>query len=312
MLQEILRQKFTEQMDRRRFKQDQDRIDLDRQRVEEAQRQSAENAGFLNEQRAAAAAKLQADTEAAAARRRETDALLNDPSVPETTKRWMRGAAVGWNQLTPHDYEDPTAHQSHLEAEAQRKADEAFRQHMRTRDYDVAHPLRPIPVKGLRVAQDDPSLPLGSQRYIAQIAAKHGNDYNAARAELDAYLNDPQTQRDHPRLSPLKALDALKRIASVPGGAGGSGDELDGLISEAFAARAAGGRGAAPGAPARIVNGRLVGAQPAGRSAPQALDAQLAAQAAQVLQSSGYAPTPENIQKFLGNPANRQRLTGGQ
>ena len=312
-LRDVLKQKFEEQMDRQRFKQDQERIDLDRQRIAEAQRLATDNAGYLNEQRSAAAAKLQAETDAAAATRRETDALLNDPTVPESTRRWMRGASVGWNQLTPHDYEDPTAHQTHVDGDAKRKADDAFAQYTRTRDYAVAHPLRPVPVSSLgRPPKDDPSLPLGSQRYIAQIASKHGNDWNGARAELEAYISDPQTQRDHPNLSPLKAIEALKKIARGPAGAGDSDDELDSLITEATARM---GRGAAPGAGpvpvARLVNGRLQGAQSVGGSTAQVSEAQLASQAAQVLQGQGYAATPENIRKFLSIPANRQRLASG-
>jgi hypothetical protein len=319
-LQEVLKQKYLEQVEANRAKQDQERIDLERQRYAAAQRQQAENSQYLNEQRAAAAEKARAETAAKADHQNQVTAFLSNPSLSPAVRQWGQGAALGFNQLSVHDYEAPDAHQAHLDSDARRKSDEAFDQHKRTRDYDNAHPapLRSSaagdPAKIVaRLRIDDPTLPLGSQRYLAQIASKHGGDVNSAAAELSTYLNDPQTQSAHPNLSPVKAFDALKNLMGTRGGASGGGDDLDALISQAFTGGASGDAGAAgqrsgvPGA------ARLVGARIVAGSTPPAQDAQLVDRARQVLQQGGYAATPENIQKFLSNPANRQRLgTGAQ
>jgi hypothetical protein len=168
------------------------------------------------------------------------------------------------------------------------------------------------------VGADDPLLPRGAQRYISAIATKHGGDFNAARAELSAYLNDPQTRADHPALSPVAAMEALKQAASAPAGAKES--SLDALIAQASANLgggapvAAGPRGAARGAvPGAVRIARVLPPGSAAAAGGAAPDAKLTERARQILQQGGYAATPENIQKFLNNPANRQRLaTGGQ
>jgi hypothetical protein len=319
-LRDVLTRMYQEQRDRKSAKQEQERLELDRQRHADTQRQQAENSQYLNEQRAAGAEKARAETAAKAERENQVNTFLNNPDLPPAVRQWGQGAALGFNQLSVHDYEAPDAHQAHLDADVRRKHDEAFEQHKRTRDYDNANqpPLRSNgasdPAKMVaRLRIDDPTLPLGSQRYLAQIATKHGGDVNSAAAELSAYLNDPQTQSAHPNLSPVKAFDALKKLMSAQGGAAGSGDALDQLISQAFADNPSGGpvgsgqRGGAP------VVGRIVGARTAGGSTPTVPEAQLVERARQVLQQGGYAATPENIQKFLSNPTNRQRLgTGGQ
>ncbi len=307
MLQEILRQKFGEVMARQRGDQEQQRIGLGQQRNLEMQKsrelqqqQQAENSRVLNDERTASAERIRAAGAAKAEHDAQVQGFLNTPGLSPAVQQWARGAALGFNQLTPHDYEAPDVHRAHVDADAKQKADEAFAQHRRTRDYDNAHPA-PMRIAGAKVVTDDPSLPLGAQRYIAQIATKHGGDLDTARAELSAYLADPQTQTVHPHLSPIKALDALKRAT-----AGTAGDPLDALIAQASAGLLgngqSGGRSGAPGATARVVGpvgGAQVAADPLGASARQ------------VLEAGGYAATPENIQKFLSNPANRQKL-GGQ
>lgn len=78
----------------------------------------------------------------------------------------------------------------------------------------------PVRIRGARVVgADDPTLPRGSQAYALEIAAKHGGDWDAALAEATAYINDPQTRRDHPTLSPQKFLGAVKAGVGRPTGA---------------------------------------------------------------------------------------------
>ena len=305
-LQEILRQKFGEVMARQRGDQEQQRIGLEQQRNLEMQKsrelqqqQQAENSRVLNDERTASAERIRAAAAAKTDHDAQVQGFFNTPGLSPAVQQWARGAALGFNQLTPHDYEAPDVHRAHVDADAKQKADEAFAQHRRTRDYDNAHQA-PVRIAGAKVVTDDPSLPLGAQRYIAQIATKHADDPNAARAELSAYLNDPQTQSVHPQLSPVKALEALKRSAPA-----GQTDPLDALIAQASAGllgnAQGGGRGGAPGATPRVsgATGPTVAADPLGAKAREALEA------------AGYAATPENIQKFLSNPANRQKL-GGQ
>ena len=324
-LRDVIRAKFTEQQDaadRKRLREQDDRqqamdVENTRRWNQNYTRQLEADKG-LADSRAAEAARDRAAAEKDANRQKGLAQLMSDPAAWQAMNPVQRVVALqqhGVNNLPYHEgIETPEEHGKHVAGDAKRKADDAFEQYTRTRDYAVSHPLRPVPVSRLgRPPQDDPSLPLGSQRYIAQIASKHGNDWNGARAELEAYINDPSTQRDHPNLSPLKAIEALKKIARGPSGSGDSDDELDSLITEATARM---GRGAAPGAGpvpvARLVNGRLQGAQSVGGSTAAVSDAQLAAQAAQVLQGQGYAATPENIRKFLSIPGNRQRLSSAQ
>jgi hypothetical protein len=318
MLQEVLREKFSRaaRADDLRLRQEQ--FEEQRRMRELAQQQAAENSTFLNDQRAATAEKLRADAVAKAGHEQQVNQFLSDPSLSPAVRQWGRGAALGFNQLSVHDYESPEAHQSHLTADAQRKSDESFNLHQRERDYDNSHPA-PIRVRDLKF--DDPSLPLGSQRYLAEIARKHPNDLAGATAELSAYVNDPQTQAAHPRLSPVKAIEALHRLVGAR--SGNTGDDLDALVMEATnnlggAQPASSGRSGGP-APVRIVNGRLVGARiGSGSTATSATpsiagDAQLSERAARVLQQQGFATSPENLTKFLSDPRNRQLLaTGGQ
>lgn len=115
--------------------------------------------------------------------------------------------------------------------------------------------------RGGAMGGDNPALPLGAQRYALDIAAKHGTDYNGALAEAQQYLADPQTQQDHPRLSPQKFLAAVQSAMRRPGGAQGSA--LDRLVDSAVGAAAGGatvsnrdGSGGGPGvsAPKGVVS----------------------------------------------------------
>ena len=117
-------------------------------------------------------------------------------------------------------------------------------------------------------------------------------------------MNDPQTQSVHPQLSPVKALEALKRSAPA-----GKADPLDALIAQASAGLLGGNApgGGRSGVPAGGATSRVMGPAPG----PNVAADPLGASARRILEAEGYAATPENIQKFLANPANRQKL-GGQ
>lgn len=57
---------------------------------------------------------------------------------------------------------------------------------------------------------DDPTLPNGVQQYILGITQKPGITWDQAQTELTSAL--PTLQRDHPRLQPVKANEALRKF----------------------------------------------------------------------------------------------------
>lgn len=260
----------------------------------------------LTDSREAEAARDRAAAEKDANRAKGLSELIANPAALAAmtpVQRLLTMNQYGVANVGIHDLEDPAQHTAHVDADAARKADADFGQHKRIRDYDNAHPS---PVRGsLRTVADDPSLPLGSQRYIAEIAAKHGGDFDGARAELMAYLNDPRTVTDHPRLSPAKAIDALRRAASTPGGstvrpAGG------GSVFSSSGAAAPGG-----GQPRIVVGGAVTGrggAPPApagGGGIPPAVREQAAAVLRGALRRD---VTEADLQKFFSSPTNRARF----
>lgn len=268
--------------------------------------------------------------EAASTQQREyLNALVNDPSIPEPVRQAVR-YHLGTGQNPPADlFKPPTPDRPFVvgpggnlvgaDGKPLFSAPPAPQRPISvapggtlfdpvTNKPTYTAPERPLRIQG---AADDPTLPLGAQRYIANIVTKHGGDFHAAQAELGQYLSDPQTLAQHPHLSAVKAMEALKRVAGAPGGAG---DPLDALIAQASAnlgggpPAPSGQRGAVPGA-LRIARGAQAGrAAPPGGAGP---DAQLVERARQVLQQGGYDTSDANVQKFLSIPANRQKL-GGQ
>lgn len=142
-----------------------------------------------------------------------------------------------------------------------------------------------------RSRQDDPTLPRGVEAYLVSLRAKHST-FGAAAGELDRAMRD--LRRDHPSLSPGKAMDALKRQYSRQYSGG-----LDDLISGAMAdeGEAPPSSGSAPQAAAPPSNG---GADPS-----------LEGRARDLLIQRGYDSSPEAIKRFLSNPANRNMLQRG-
>jgi hypothetical protein len=309
MLQEVLRNRYEQVFRNQQLQLQQNEFEEQRRMRELAQPQQAENAKYLNEQRAATAEKLRGEAAAKTARDQQIENFLSDPNLSPAVRQWGRGAALGFNQLSVHDYEAPEAHQAHIDADAERKTDEAFNLHTRQRDYDNAHPA-PVRIRGVKPASDNPAFPLGSQRYVTQIATKHPNDLSAAEAELSAYLSDPQTQAIHPHLSPIQAFDALRRLVGTRSGGGSS--DLDAMIAQAMNGGAvptsAGQRGSVP---VRVGNVPGVGARSARGSSPSVNDGQLAERAKAVLQQRGFATSPENVERFLSDPRNRHLLEAG-
>lgn len=307
-LEAVLRRKYEEAFRNAAAKREQQRFDYQQaQDVENARRwnlgneRAIANDRSLAESRAAEAARDRAAADKDAMRQKGVADLIANPAALAALpplQRLLTLNQFGVANVGIHDVEDPSQHQAHLTADETRKRSEGFADWQKRYDYENAHP-RPQRIAGAAL-RDDPALPLGTQRYITQIASKHGGEFNAARAELDAYLTDPNTLRDHPHLNPVKAHDALRKMSARPSGA--SGDSLDDLITEATAG-ITGQQGAA----------RVVGVgRPAARPAAGVSDAELVQRATKALQSNGYQPTPENIQKLLSNPQNRARLAGGQ
>ena len=147
--------------------------------------------------------------------------LIADPSLPEATRKWLTGATQGFNQLAVHDYEGAGEHQAHLDIDDQRKRTAAFEDWKQRENYRETQ-RRNRPVVG-RLVMDDPTLPLGVQSHLTQLRGRHG-DFNAALAEFQNSLE--AHQRAHPRLSPVKAVNALRQMFTGAGrGTGASGSD---------------------------------------------------------------------------------------
>jgi hypothetical protein len=222
------------------------------------QRLAEDSSRALAEQREAVAAARRSEAEARAGRERLVEQLSADPSIPQSTRHWLTGAAAGFNQLTPHDYESPDQHGAHVALDRRAKINDAVEQHQAIRNYDITHPL---PIRGVRLAGgDNPQLPNGAQRYALDIARKHGTNYAAALAEANDYLS---SQDDHPNLSAQKFIGAVQQAMRRPAGASrivtlggqplaGAASIFGGSSNAAPAAVASGsGRGSAAGPSSR-------------------------------------------------------------
>lgn len=263
----------------------------------------------LADYRAAEAARDRAVADQQTNRQRGIQAIIDDPATPAPVRGLLRMNALGVTNLNVHDVEGPEAHAAHTRAENQLKADTAFRDFQRRADYSEglrrSRPATAAANMRLRPGQDDPALPRGTQAYLVEIARKHPGNYEAAVAELSEYLQDPQTQADHPNLSPQKALAALKQSFT------GVGRPLAGGSSDPAVA------GAVAGAMRQVVTD--ADAPPAG-TPPRAAggggqvvdEAQLRARAQAALQQRlGRPPSDAEVSTVLANPKNRQ-LLGGQ
>lgn len=305
-LKEIIAQKLREQQERRQQAEFQARL-----------QQQAEDNRFrqLNYDRQLEADKVMKDWRAAEAERdraaaaastARTDAMrgfVDDPTLPEATRKWLRGASLGFNQLGIHDYENPDFHRvQHVEAEDKRKRDAAFDDFKRRADYTAT--IRAKQPQVGRLVLDDPTLPIGVQSHLTQIRQRNP-DFNSALTEFQNSL--AQHQQVHPKLSPIKAVQALQRMYTGAGRAGAD-DDLDAVIDAAMTGD--NGRGMqlrAPGLEDNAPNGPQV------RNSNGQSEAQLQQAAAQVLRSLGKDASPASVQRFLANPQNRRRLlTGGR
>lgn len=203
----------------------------DRRLRQETARQTAEdrqrvNQSLIDQRNATAADKVAKAKQDAEIAERRRELLTNPQALAGMTPGQRRLALyeVGVHNLGQHDplLESPDEHSAHTKAESDAKWTDWQRQ----QDYrETQRRSRPV-VKGTRpVKLDDPALPAGSQRYIATLPAKHGGDYGKAYAELLAYVQDPQTQADHPALSVDKAVKFLQ--TSARGGAKPSNVDAD-------------------------------------------------------------------------------------
>lgn len=311
-LQDILARRYAEQLQRQAA--------AERQRdFQRSQAQDAENTRRWNltHDRQVASDKALADMRAAeaerdravagkdAARQAGLQKLIDDPNTPPALRSLLQLNGLGVANVGIHDVEAPDAHAAHVRAENQLKADNGFADWQRRYDYQTAHP-RPARIASaggvrIRPGQDDPGLPFGTQRYLTEIRRKH-QTFNDALGELSAYLQSPQTQSDHPGISPQRAANALRQLytgAGNPnGGSGGSNPLVQQAVQEAMQGLGGGQSGE------RATTGPA--AAPAG-------DVQLRERARAALrQRLGREASDDEISRVLANPRNRQLLSGGR
>jgi hypothetical protein len=201
-----------------------------------------------------------ADTQAAADRAAREAALasvVTDPTLPAATRRLITLGEHGINNLNVHALEPADEHTAHVTADQTAADTRDFALWKRQQDYSQQLQVdderrRATAAREKLFPVDDPSLPLGSSRYITSLSAKQPGNYSAALQELTSYLNDPQTQRDHARLDPQKAVAALQRAYGGARQMGGAADEdpVTVLVREAMGGR--GGRGSGPGPRATV------------------------------------------------------------
>jgi hypothetical protein len=156
-------------------------------------------------------------------------------------------------------------------------------------DMQARQPIYTAPRRTLtgRLSKIDPSFPPDVQAAIVGLRSQHPT-FEQALPDFGGHLE--QWRQQFPELSADKAMTALRQAYAGGGSQPSVDDIIAQVLSQGPAASTGGGRGAAP--PAR----------PAGD------DATLQAAAAQVLTQAGYPATPDNVRRFLANPANRQRL----
>lgn len=242
-LSDLLKQKFLEQAERQ--------AQAERQRAFERQRtQDAEHTRQWNltherglatdkslaDARAAEAARDRAEADKAARRQEGLQRFIDDPSTPPQLRTLLSLNALGVGNIGIHDVETPEAHADHTRAENQLKVDNEFTQWQRRADYtENQRRNRPTRIVGARLApgQDDPALPFGTQRYLTNIRQKHPT-FDAALVELNTYLADPQTHRDHPSLSAQRAASALRQLYSGGGRPADPDGDVDAAVGEAL------------------------------------------------------------------------------
>jgi hypothetical protein len=298
-LRDIIREKVADVYRRQAFEaQQQQRAEQARQWELQYQRQLAADKGLADSR----AAEAERDRAAATATTAKADAVkqfISDPSLPPHVTKWLQGASLGYNQLTPHDYEDPAAHRAHLETENKAKRDAEFSEFKRRTDYTEG--VRQNRPRVGRLVYDDPTLPNGVQKHLTEIRQRNP-DFNSALGELQNSW--AQHQQAHPNASPLKAVRALQQLYSGAGRPGANDDDLDQIIDAAMP-----GGGGAPGA-GLGANGPYGPGANVPNSNGQS-EAQLQQRAAAVLQQLGKDASPESVQRFLSNPQNRSRLIAG-
>lgn len=261
-LTDLLKQKYLEQVQRQAQAERQQAVERqDAQDAESTRRWNlTHERGLAADQsladsRAAEAARDRAEADKAARRTEGLQRFIDDPSTPPHLRTLLSLNALGVGNVGIHDVETPEVHAAHVRADNQLNADSEFAQWQRRADYtEGQRRSRPVRAIGARVApgQDDPGLPFGSQRYISAIRQKHGT-FEQALAELNAYLADPQTQRDHPGLSPQRATNALRQLYTGAGRPADPDDDVEAAVGDALAGVGlgggrAGGAGRVPGA----------------------------------------------------------------
>jgi hypothetical protein len=308
-LQEVLKQRYLEGLQRtaqrerdRAYEQGLQQEAERRREWQVAQDRAMASDKSLADARAAQAARDRAAAEKDANRQTGLQRVIDDPNTPPALRNLLTLNSLGVANVGIHDTETPEAHAAHVRAENQTKSDEAFGEWKRRTDYtESVRDQRPLRPRNARLApgQDDPGLPHGTQRYLVEIARKHPGDYQHAVAELSTYLQDPQTQRQHPGLSATRAMTALRQSYS---GAGRPSDETDALVDAVLSGA---GGGAPSNTPPSVNTMRPANVQGG--------DAQLRERArAAIRERLGRDPSDEEVSKVLANPKNRQLLSGGQ
>jgi hypothetical protein len=291
-LQDVLAQKFREQLEKQRIREQMDAFNLQRQQQQQVQdRWMTDRTDRQGE---------------AAANQAGFNAYVG--GLPEHLRGTVAGRQFGVNvSLSPEDFVNPpetreaAAARNLAELRGELQTRQEFRDpslvwttrpdgsQVRVADAPGITSARPV---AANLSMIDPTFPPAVQAQILGLRSQHPT-FDAALAAANAQL--PAWMQANPRLSPSKVMDALRQ--SYAGG--GQRDPFDDLMAEVLGDM--GGAG----------TGRMTAAGPRASGGAPAGDAALQQAAAKVLQQNGYDPTPENVATFLANPQNRVRLAGG-
>lgn len=323
-LEDVLTRLRLKQLDNeRRHNADADRLFREGQSAEQIRQFNATQDRLVAgdkadaEERARVAARQREADERAAAERAELSKLLSDPSSLNTAPAWARLVNLNrlgaGNNLNIHAVESPTEHAAHEKVERDAEFSDWQRRANHQNDL-ISGRLQMRGTTRRAPGADDPELPRGVQSHLVAIRGRNPNFESALRE----FGNSLEAHRSaHPKLSDVKAVNALRQLYT--GAASGGDDLLDAFLNDDDG-QSSGGNGTGP--TANVYGGPDVNAGPrkTQQQAPShpALSnpgtrQQLEVGAASTLRRNGFAPTPENIQRFLGDPNNVQLLiTGGQ
>lgn len=171
----------------------------------------------LEKARAAQAAKDLADADARKNRQKGLEQFISDPAALNALPPLARLVLLNQHGMTNvglHDVESADEHGTHVKAEKGAALAEWKDKTDYTEKLRRERPQRAT----ARLVVTDPTLPPTPQLYALEIAQKHKGNFDAAQAEAMAYLSNPQTRSDHPKLSAQKFMEAIRRGMSRPSG----------------------------------------------------------------------------------------------